>query len=446
MESNLLITDLLRLLSVLLLVLANGFFVAAEFALVSVRPTRVAELLARGNRAARWVHKAIENPDRFIAATQLGITLASLGLGWIGEPALGRLLLPLVELFPADIESELSHSLSAALAFAVITFLHVVIGELAPKSIALQSPERTSLVVARPTVWTEWIFKPAIWLLNGTGNALLRLVGIRPAEAHELVHSVEELKMLVSASAQSGVVADSEQEMLNAVFAFRETFVRQVMIPRTEVIAVPAEAVLQDILEASVSHSFSKMPVYTEDLDHIIGIVHLKDVVAALQTDSKQNSTAEQIMRETIFIPEAATVSTLLQVFRAQHRHMAIVLDEYGGTAGVVTLEDLLEEIFGEVSDPFDRWPEIQRLPDGTSLVDGLTSIEEVNQQFNLRLDNPHYDTIAGYILGRLGRLARLGDTIVTDGARLRVVAMDGRRVSRVWIAAIAPSDPQPVE
>jgi CBS domain containing-hemolysin-like protein len=446
MEENSLLADLLRLLSVFLLVLANGFFVAAEFALVSVRPTRIAELITRGNRAARWVQKAIANPDRFIAATQLGITLASLGLGWIGEPALSRLLQPLVDLFPVEIESQVSHGLSAGLAFGVITFLHVVIGELAPKSIALQNPERTSLLVARPTVWTEWIFKPAIWLLNGTGNALLRLFGIRPAEPHELVHSVEELKMLVSASAQSGVMADSEQEMLNAVFEFRQTLVRQVMIPRTEVIAVPADASLRNILEASVAHGFSKMPVYLEDLDHIAGIVHLKDVVASLQSDKENTTTANEIMWETIFIPEAATVSTLLQVFRAQHRHMAIVLDEYGGTAGVVTLEDLLEEIFGEVSDPFDRGPEIQPLPDGTSLVDGLTSIEEVNQHFKLQLADPHYDTIAGFILGRLGRLAQLGDTIITDGARLRVVAMDGRRVSRVWISAIASTDPQPVK
>ncbi len=441
-----LLSDLLRVGAVLLLVFANGFFVAAEFALVSVRPTRVAELLARGNRAARWVQKAIENPDRFIAATQLGITLASLGLGWIGEPALGRLLQPIVELFPAEIESELSHSLSAGLAFAVITFLHVVVGELAPKSIALQNPERTSLLVARPTVWTEWIFKPFIWALNGTGNWLLRLAGIEPAESHELVHSVEELKMLVSASAQSGVVADSEQEMLYAVFEFGETLVRQVMVPRTEVIAVSTEAELQDILDTCTDHSLSKLPVFKEDLDHVVGVVHLRDVVHALQQPEPNGASAEQLMRETIFIPEAARVSTLLQVFRAQHRHMAIVLDEYGGTAGVVTLEDLLEEIFGEVSDPFDQGSEIQSLPDGTSLVDGLTLIDEVNERFGLQLSDPHYDTIAGFILGRLGRLAKLGDTISADGARLRVVAMDGRRVARVWLFPRGSSQPQPVD
>ncbi len=440
------ISDLLRLASVVVLVLANGFFVAAEFALVSVRPTRVAELIARGNRGARWVQKAIENPDRFIAATQLGITLASLGLGWIGEPALSRLLQPIVDLFPAEIESQLSHSLSAGLAFALITFLHVVVGELAPKSIALQNPERTSLLVARPTVWTERIFKPFIWALNGTGNWLLRLVGVEPAEAHELVHSVEELKMLVSDSARSGVVADSAQEMLYAVFEFGETLVRQVMVPRTEMIAVPSEADLQDILDAASDSSVSKMPVYEDDLDHIVGVVHLRDVVQALQQPEERGVTAGELKRETIYIPEAAQVGTLLQVFRAQHRHMAIVLDEYGGTAGVVTLEDLLEEIFGEVSDPFDQGSEIQSLPDGTSLVDGLTLIDEVNERFGLELSDPHYDTIAGFILGRLGRLAKLGDTIVADGARLRVVAMDGRRVARVWLFPRGSAQPQPVD
>ena len=230
--------DLLKLALVVLLVLANGFFVAAEFSLVSVRQTRIAELVAQGDVSAAAVQKAIKNPDRVIAATQLGITLASLGLGWIGEPALAHIIYPIVELFPADIRPEVSHSLSAGLAFAIITFLHVVVGELAPKSIALQNPERTSLIVARPTLWSEWIFKPAIWVLNGAGNALLRLIGIKPATGHELLHSVEELKMLVSASAAGGVVEPQEREMLHAIFDFGDLLVRQVMIPRTEIVAV----------------------------------------------------------------------------------------------------------------------------------------------------------------------------------------------------------------
>ncbi len=433
MESFVL-SDLLRLVAVVLLVLMNGFFVAAEFALVSVRKTRIAELIAQGNTSAEWVRKAIEDPDRFIAATQLGITLASLGLGWIGEPALGKLLRPIIDLFPATIEEGLSHSLSAGLAFAIITFLHVVVGELAPKSIALQNPVRTSLAVAQPTVITEWIFKPAIWILNGTGNALLKLLGFEPATAHELVHSPEEIKMLATASAESGVVKDSEEEMLHAVFEFGDMLVRQVMVPRTEMIALQEDATLEEMIEVAIQYPFTKLPVYGESLDQVIGVVHLKDLVRALHGESNSNKTAQDLMREAIFVPETAKLDDLLNRFRARKRHLAIVLDEYGGTAGVVTLEDLLEEIVGEVSDPFDDEPEIKDLPDGSSSVDGLTLIYEVNKYFDLNLNDPIYDTIAGYILGQLGRMAKIGDVITIDGTTLRITAMDGLRIARISI------------
>lgn len=433
MESFVL-SDALRLIAVLLLVLANGFFVAAEFALVSVRKTRIAELITQGNTSAQWVRRAIEDPDRFIAATQLGITLASLGLGWIGEPALGKLIQPIINLFPAAIEDELSHSLSAGLAFAIITFLHVVIGELAPKSIALQNPERTSLIVAQPTVLTEWIFKPAIWLLNGAGNALLKLLGIKPAGAHELVHSPEEIKMLATASAESGIVKDSEEEMLHAVFDFGDMLVRHVMVPRTEMIAIQGNSNLEEMIEVAIQHPFTKLPVYEESLDQIIGVVHLKDLVRAIHGEGNSSKNARDLMRDAIFIPETARLDDLLNRFRARKRHIGIVLDEYGGTAGVVTLEDLLEEIVGEVSDPFDDEPEITSLPDGSSSVDGLTLIDEVNEHFNLDLSDPNYDTIAGYILGQLGRMAQIGDVLTVDGATLRITAMDGLRIARISI------------
>jgi CBS domain containing-hemolysin-like protein len=322
--------------------------------------------------------------------------------------------------------------------------MHVVVGELMPKSIALQNPERTSLVVGRPLSWTVRLFKPIIWALNGTGNAFLRVIGIKPAEGHEMVHSVAELKMIVSDSAEFGVVGLSEQEMLHAVFDFRETLVRQVMSPRTEVIAVAENSSLDQILETAVSTGFSKLPVYQDNLDQVVGVVHLKDIVEAIQSNG--SATARELMRETVFVPEAAQVDTLLQIFRARHQHLAIVLDEYGGTAGVATLEDLLEEIFGEVSDPFDRDMEIQSLPDGSSLVNGLTTIADVNEHFGLKLANPHYDTIAGFILGHLGRLAELGDTVEVNGARLRVAAMDGRRVSRIWVFPIASTEQQTAE
>ncbi|OGO19733.1 MAG: hypothetical protein A2Z14_00785 [Chloroflexi bacterium RBG_16_48_8] len=439
--------DLLRLVAVFLLVLANGFFVAAEFALVSVRHTRIAELISQGNRTARWVKRAIDDPDRFIAATQLGITLASLGLGWIGEPALGHLLQPIINLFPVEIEEEVSHSLSLGFAFAIITFLHVVVGELAPKSIALQNPERTSLIVAQPTVWTEWIFKPAIWLLNGTGNFLLRILGIKPASAYETVHSPTELKMLTTASAESGMVKNSEEEMVHAVFEFGDMLVRHVMVPRTEMIALSAESTIEEMIQIVIEHPYTKFPVYEDSLDHVVGVVHLKDLVRACYDQEQKACIARDLMREAIFTPDTARLDDLLSRFRLRRRHIAIVLDEYGGTAGVVTLEDLLEEIVGEVSDPFDTEPEIQSLPDGSSSIDGLTLIDEVNEHFNLKLSDPYYDTLAGYILGRLGRLAQVGDAIQTDGVELRVTAMDGLRIARVSLSPIETvEDSQPVQ
>lgn len=430
--------DYLGLVSIVILVLANGFFVAAEFSMVSVRRTRIAELVARGETGAEAVQKAIENPDRVIAATQLGITLASLALGWVGEPALSHLLYPVITLFPDAFRPEISHSLSAAFSFAIITFLHVVVGELAPKSIALQDPERTSLFVARPMLFAEQLFKPAIWLLNGAGNTLLRMFGIWPASGHQLAHSVEELKMLVTASAESGVVEAEESEMLHAIFDFGELVVRQVMAPRTEVIAVEANTSLEEIISLVIQSSYTKFPVYEDDLDHIVGIVHVKDLLHALQKADCQECTARDFAREPLFVPETISVSALLRHFRDNCQHIAIVLDEYGGTAGLVTLEDLLEEIVGEVGDPFDvNTPEFQKLEDGSVLIDGLTLIEDVNEQLNVNLIDPHYDTIAGYVLGRLSRIARPGEIVEGDGVRLRVHEMDGFRIARVSLTLL---------
>jgi len=432
--------DLLKLAAIVVLVAANAFFVAAEFALVSVRRTRIEELVAQSNKAAKWVQKATQDPDRFIAATQLGITLASLGLGWLGEPALAHLLEPIVALVPSSVRSGVSHGLAAAIAFGAITFLHVVVGELMPKSIALQNPERTSLIVAQPTVWTERIFKPVIWVLNGAGNGLLRLVGVRPATAREMVHSVEELKMLVSASAEGGVVEAEEQDMLHAVLDLSETPVRQVMVPRTEMVAIPASATLDEMIAIALEHSFTRFPVYQGNLDEVLGVVHLRDIVHAGHSSGGGTVTARNLMREAIFVPETVGLTTVLRHFRSRRQHLAIVLDEYGGTAGVVTLSDLLEEIVGEVSDEFDTGPAIEPLPDGSALVDGLASIDEINEFFRLNLSDPYYDSIAGFVLGRLGRSPQLGDTVVANGIHFRVDALDGRRIARI---SLTPTPPQ---
>lgn len=450
---NTLVADLFGILAIGLFVLSNGFFVAAEFSLVSVRRTRIAELVARGQAGADAVQKAIENPDRVIAATQLGITLSSLALGWIGEPALSHLLEPVVLLFPPVAQSGISHSLSAALAFALITFLHVVVGELAPKSIALQDPERTSLIVSRPTLFTERLFKPAIWALNGAGNALLRLVGVQPVSGHQLLHSVEELKMLVDASTEGGVVQEAESEMLHAVFDFGEMIVRQVMVPRTEVTAVEANTLLDEIIGLATESTYTKFPVYEENLDQVIGIVHVKDLLKAMQSPDCQGCTARRLMREPLFVPETLHVSALLRRFRDHRQHSAIVLDEFGGTAGLVTLEDLMEEIVGEVSDMFDvAAPGFETMPDGSILIDGLTLIEEVNEQLGLDLADSYYDTIAGFVMGRLGRIPRLHDVVEAGGVRFRVEEMDRLRVARIKLTLLeaaarpassdAPADP----
>lgn len=431
-------SDLVRLVAVVFFVLANSFFVAAEFSLVSVRGTRIKELVAQGNAAAKWVAKALENPDQVIAATQLGITLASLGLGWVGEPALSHLLTPLIELFPANLQEGAAHSIAAGLAFTMITFLHVVVGELAPKSIALQNPEAASLWVARPTLITETIFKPFIWALNGTGNFLLKMVGVDPAAGHELVHSVEELKMIVEASAEEGVVASEESQMLHAIFDFGELLVRRVMIPRTEISAFEADILLNEAIETAVHSSFTKFPIYDDDLDNIIGIVHIKDLLRAERIPAKANCKIRELAREAFFVPESVPVRSVLQQFRDQRRHIAIVMDEFGGTAGLVTLEDLMEEIVGEVSDPFDEvQPEFQVAPDGSFLLDGLLAIEEVNRELGLSLSDSNYDTIAGFLLGHLNRIPIVGDTIEVDNIRLRVEEMDGRRIARLSLLAL---------
>ncbi len=430
--------NLLRLVAVIFLVLMNGFFVAAEFALVSVRGTRIAELVAKGNSAAKWAAKALEHPDQVIAATQLGITLASLGLGWIGEPALSHLLQPLIEWLPVNLQSGASHSIAVGLSFSIITFLHVVVGELMPKSIALQNPEKTSLWVARPTLWTEWIFKPFIWALNGTGNALLKMVGVNPADGHELVHSVEELKMIVTASAEEGVVETEEQKMLHAIFDFGETPVRRVMIPRTEISSFEADIRMEEAIDIAIHSTFTKFPVYDDDLDNIIGIVHIKDLLRAAHDPERSNCKMRELVRDAYFVPESVPVKSVLQQFRAQRRHIAIVMDEFSGTSGLVTLEDLMEEIVGEVSDPFDNTqPEIQKRADGTAVIDGLALIGEVNKELNLSLQDRNYDTIAGLIMGNLDRIPEVGDIVEREGIRLRVEEMDGMRIARLVLERI---------
>jgi CBS domain containing-hemolysin-like protein len=424
----------LRLLAILLLVLANGFFVAAEFAIISVRKTRIEQLLAEGSRMARPVRRALNHPDQFIAATQLGITMASLGLGWIGEPALASMLQPLLHHLPAPLSTATSHTIAVVVAFTIITALHIVLGELAPKTVALQYPERTSLLVAKPTELFLRVFHPFIRALNGMGWAVVRMLGMKAASGPGLVHSEEELKMLVTASQQAGVLEEDEEQMLHRVFHFAEFRAAEMMVPRTEMVALRADASIKAAAELVSRGRHTSLPVYRGELDNIVGIMLVPDLVRALIAPSAPFSVAT-ITREALTVPETMKADELLRQMRRQRTREAIVIDEYGGTAGLVTFERVMERIVGNLGgEPGSTTSTVRQLPDGSAEIDGLALVTDINEQFDLDIDEETYTTIGGYMLGRLGRRPKVGDTVEARGRTLRVDSVDGLRVSRVRV------------
>ncbi len=433
-------TALLLLLGAMGLVAMNGFFVVAEFALVSVRRSRIDEMIAQGNDVAKVVRHAISDPDRFIAATQLGITLASLGLGWIGEPAFAELLAPLLKAIPAPWDEALIHSIAAGVAFAIITFLHVVLGELAPKSVALQFPERAALIVARPIVLVENIFRPLIWLLNGAGNGLLKLLGMGTVRGHAQVHSAEEIRILMRESQEGGAIEADQEEMLQKVFEFGERQVREVMIPRPDVVGIEKGAPLQDLLAIFAEARHARFPVYDSDLDNIVGIVSVKDILLALAEGSTQmDGRIDSLVRPALFVPETADVADLFAKLRASHNQMAVVFDEYGGTAGIVTLEELLEEIVGRVSDELIIGEEsVVRLDETTVELDALLRIDEVNEQLGLDLpEGEEYETVAGLVLYRLQHIPISGEVLQCRNLELKITEMKGPKIERIQVRRI---------
>jgi CBS domain containing-hemolysin-like protein len=424
---------LLGLLAIMTLVLANGFFVAAEFALVTVRKTRIDQLIAEGSATARVVRRALGDPDSYIAATQLGITMTSLGLGWIGEPALAVVLEPGLAAMVGDrMAVATSHSIAFTVAFAIITALHIVLGELAPKTVALQHPERTSLIVARPTELFMRVFWPFISLLNGMGRTVVQAFGLRGPSGHSLVHSEEELKMLVTASQEAGIIEEDEEQMLHRVFGFADLTAGQVMVPRTEMVAVADDAPMEFVLQAVARGAHDRYPVYRKDLDNIVGVLHLADLVPVLARGGPVDVAA--LAREAYTVPETMPADTLLGEMRARNTPLAIVIDEYGGTAGLVTFAGLMERIVGSLGQEGSA-ARITVLADGSALVDGLALVTDINAQFGLHIDEDVYNTLGGYVLGRLGRRARLGDRIEVEGRTMRVEALDGLRVARVFIS-----------
>src|SRR5918912_387278 len=430
----------LGLIAVLALVLLNGFFVAAEFALVSVRRSRIEQLVSAGSALARHVRRALGHLDTYIAATQLGITMASLALGFIGEPALAHLFEPLFRrMLPHGPDATLTaDGVALALAFLIATALHIVVGELAPKSIALQRADVTALWVTGPLNLFLTLFRPFILALNAMGNGVVRLLGLAPTSEHSGVHSVEELEYLVHSTREAGLLEEEQERMVAGVFDFREHRVSQVMTPRTELDAVAVATPWPEVVRRVATSRHQRLPIYADDLDHILGVVYAKDVLRALADPQQGPIDVQALVRPVPFVPETLPLDTLMVELRRHKAHLAIVLDEFGGTAGLVTLEDLVEEIVGEVGEGSSAETAVERRPGGRIALDGLLPLEDVNERLGLDLEDPHYATLGGYVFGRLGRMPHVGDEVIlSTGQRLRVDALDGARVARVVLTPL---------
>lgn len=430
----------INILLILLLISLNAFFVSVEFAVVTARRARLDLLADDEHRAARLVRKWLEDAsarNRLIAASQLGQTIASLALGAIGQNTFEAILQPYftaVQLpgWLAFIQAVIP-VLPLVVSLLIITSLHVVLGEQVPKVAVLRVPERFALFAAPTMQVFSTIFKWFIDVLDWATREVLRVTGLSDGSALA-TYTLEEVKQMVSGPDVEGLIEEPERKMLSAVIDFGAMVVRQVSVPRTEIVAVACDATVKEAIQVAVEHSFNKLPVYDNSLDQINGVVHLHDLVQALQA-GESGRPVREIKREALFVPETISVNDLLHQFRSHKAHMAIVLDEFGGTSGLVTLENLLEEIVGEVQDAFgDQPPDIQTLPDGTALVEGMTLIDEINEHFGLELSDPHYDTIAGYVLGKLGRIPIEGDEMMDEEHNivLKVTRMDRLRIAQV--------------
>ena len=413
-----------------MLLILNGYFVAVEFALVRSRRTRLEAMVRAGDPIARFALHASGNLARLLSASQLGITVASLGLGWAAEGAIGHAFEQFFATLPIAIEQSLRVSAGAIVALLCITYFHVVFGELAPRSAALARPELFAKWLAPPLLVFAWLVTPFTFILNNSAVFVLRLFGQRPDIGHESVHSPDELRMLVEQSQEQGAIESTDADLLDAVFEFSEKNAREVMTPRTDIVALPVDASLDDAIALVEESRFSRYPVYEESIDQVVGMLHVKDLLGALH-EELDSFVVRDIMRGIHVVPGSREVEEVLADFKKLKEHMAVVLDEYGGTAGLVTMEDLLEEIVGEILDEYDETIEMKAPPaaDGLTPVPGATSIRDINAEFDLTIPESDYTTIGGYVFGALGRLPVVGDRITGGGATFTVREMDGRRI-----------------
>jgi putative hemolysin len=428
--------DLLGLLALVVLVLLNGFFVAAEFSLVSVRRTRIDQLADEGNSAARATQRALKNLDLVIASTQLGITMASLGIGFIAEPAIEHLLSPLLVGLGVTSEATIK-GIGFGAAFAISTVLHIVFGELAPKSLALQRSSEVALAVTRPLLIFAAVFRYAIVFLNFLGNSVVRLFGMRAVTGHHTAHSEEEIRMIVSASSQEGVLENDEKELLYNVFDLSDTMVRSIMTPRVDMIVTDSSAPLRKLLELNTEHGYSRVPVYQDTPDNVVGVAHTSDVLRHLE--ELDHMTIAELMRPTFYIPESMRINDLLKKMQERKSHMAIVVDEFGGTTGLVTLEDALEEIVGEIYDEDDEEEaaQVEVLGEGLYLMDAALGIDEVESRLGIELDEDEeneFDTLGGFVIHHFGDIPEVEARFMHEGWCFTVEEADQRRVMKVRV------------
>jgi len=420
------------LVTAVFLVFVNGFFVIAEFALVKVRKTRLEELVQQGNSRARLALKVVTSFDTYLGATQLGITLASLALGWIGEPAVADLIEPVIlAYFPGS--AWLVTTLSIAIGFTVITFFHIVLGELVPKSMAIQQAEKLALFAVVPLYIFHRLGYPIIVLFNKAAKAILNVMGMKSANETELAHSEDELRMIVSASHRGGVLDQMESELIDNVFDFADRLAREVMVPRQDMCCLFTEDTFEENMRVVRETGHTRYPLCTEDKDHVIGMVHIRDLMD-LDMNDTESKNLNAVMREILVVPEGMSVAKLLQFMRRKRTHLAVVADEYGGTAGLVALEDVLEEIVGDIQDEHDNdeEAEVRRFPDGCYEFDGRVLLDDVAELLNIRLEEQEEDTIGGYIFGSLGRRPEIGDKVNIGDYTFEVLQVNGFRVVRV--------------
>jgi CBS domain containing-hemolysin-like protein len=418
-------------------VLLNAFFVGAEFALVRSRRTRLEAMTRSGDRLARFALRASSNISRVLSASQLGVTLASLGLGWVAEATLGNAFSTLFSRLPLAIDVPLRLTLGAGLALVVVTYLHVVFGELTPKAAALNHPEIVARWLAPPLLFFAWLTTPFTWVLNKSSGVVLRALHQKPAGTDESVHSPEELRLLVEQSEEKGQLQSHDAEMIQGIFEFGEKNAREVMTPRTDLVALPIDATLDETLAVVEESGLSRYPIYEDTIDDIIGVVLAKDLLRVVATRGTSDFALRNVLRPVHVIPGSRKVEDVLSDFKRMKEHLAVVLDEYGGTAGVVTMEDLLEEIVGDILDEYDT-PEDAETPlqlrAGETLVDGSAHIGELNEHFGLDIPEDGYNTVGGYIFGVLGRLPTVGDRVMAGGAIFTVREMDGRRIGSLAV------------